>query len=66
MRNPNRPEKTLVHRQEKPDLKTCQGDAKVDGYSKVARRPRSRFNDEIVPKSRADEIDSYAYGMDEY
>jgi hypothetical protein len=44
------------------------GDAKRDGYTTVARRPRSGYFDDIVEVGQADRIEGIVsdFGMDEY
>lgn len=47
---------------EERDLKAGTGDAKKDGYSVLARRPRSAFDDEMVSSKVADDYESW--GLD--
>lgn len=61
MRDPNRVNRygdVSARRDEGRDLKCGTGDAKKDGYSVVARRPRSTFDDEMVSAKVADDYES--------
>ena len=56
--NPNRVNRygnVSARKDEERDLTCGTYDAKKDGYSVVARRPRSRFSDEMVSAKVADQ-----------
>ena len=67
MRDPNRPVSTVCGSpvshpdREERTLKSGSGKIARDGYSKVARRPRSRYSADMVAPERANEIES-VYG----
>lgn len=63
MGDPNRvSQKNVSHDTEERDLVCGTGDVKKDGYTRLARRPRSRFADDIMPNSDADSVESPTMG----
>lgn len=57
-RDPNRPVRTILHRDGERHLDTGgTGNAALDGYTRIARRPRSARFDEVTSLERADRIE---------
>ena len=64
MGDPNRESRPGVsHDTEERDLVVGTGDAKKDGYTRIARRPRSGYTQEIVSNETADGIESPDIGF---
>ena len=56
--DPNRPEPIAPERPVARDTDTAPaGNIAEAGYQRIARRPRGRFMDEMVPEARADRIE---------
>lgn len=59
MGDPNRvSQRSVSHDTEERDLDVGTGDVKKDGYTRLARRPRSSFAQEIMSNAEADSIES--------
>lgn len=64
--DPNRPQRVAALRPQQRVMSNRTGNAAVDGYTLVARKPRGRFYDAPMDPEAADRMEGLFDGINDY